>query len=208
MMKKEIVGLLAESKSKLHLHLKGRFDIGIKANRAWGYQPGITIDWIVKPEVQRNVLAKVFSTMTPGSKSATVIPEATPSPVTAPPIPKKTLSLDATRKITIYFASGSTSLDDDAKGTLRKWAEKQRDMSKDMCIHIEGHTDKKGDEQRNWEISEKRAIAVDYYLINTIGMSWKCVIREGFGETKLVATEDNEEAHAKNRRVELYVSYE
>lgn len=208
MTKKEIVGLLAESKPKLNLHLKGRFDVGIKANRAWGYQPGITIDWIVKPEVQRDILAKVFSTMTPGSKPAAAIPEATPSPVTAAPISKETSDLDVTRKITIYFALGAKTFDDDAREKLQKWAEKQQELSKDMILHVEGHTDKKGDEQKNLKISIERADTVCDYLTDTLNMSWKRVVIEGFGETQPVVTGDSEEAHAKNRRVELYVSYE
>ncbi len=213
MAKKEMALLLTQSKPKLNLHLQGKFDIGIKADRAWGYQEGITIDWIVKPEVQKSVLAKIMHAMISGTTTAATTPEAKPiSPKAAASVTPEAKPIPDTimQKITVYFASGAKALDDESKKALRKWVKEQQNISDRAILHVEGHTDSSGPAKQNQKISEKRANIVYYYLTKTLKMTWKQVVIKGFGETQPVATEDSEdkEAQARNRRVEVYVSYE
>ncbi|NLU37281.1 MAG: OmpA family protein [Bacteroidales bacterium] len=73
-----------------------------------------------------------------------------------------------------------------------------------MKIEIAGHTDSKGSDDYNLNLSERRAKAVVNYLISK-GISAKRLTSKGYGETKPIANNDTEEGQQKNRRVEFEV---
>ena len=74
--------------------------------------------------------------------------------------------------------------------------------SDDFSITISGHTDARGGETYNRELSERRAQAVADYLIGT-GLSPDIFTVQGLGKSQLLDPGNTVEAHAKNRRVEL-----
>ncbi len=71
-------------------------------------------------------------------------------------------------------------------------------------IQLEGHTDNVGNPEANMKLSQARVEAVKKY-ITTKGISKKRVMTKAFGGSQPIATEDTEEARAKNRRVEMRV---
>ena len=71
----------------------------------------------------------------------------------------------------------------------------------DTNITIEGHTDSKGTDSYNLDLSKKRAIAVSNYLAS-LGVQSSRLITVGYGEQQPV--EENTEA-AANRRVEVAI---
>lgn len=73
-----------------------------------------------------------------------------------------------------------------------------------MIIQLEGHTDTRGDAQQNMNLSQRRVDAVKAYLVGK-GTNPSQVQTKAFGGTKPLSTEDTEEAHASNRRVEVRV---
>ena len=77
---------------------------------------------------------------------------------------------------------------------------------KDMLIIIEGHTDNKGKPATNQRLSEKRAQAVKNYLVKK-GIAENRITAQGFGNAKPIATNATPAGRAKNRRVELHLSY-
>jgi outer membrane protein OmpA-like peptidoglycan-associated protein len=77
---------------------------------------------------------------------------------------------------------------------------------KDLLISIEGHTDNKGSAAVNQKLSEKRAQAVKNYLVKK-GIAANRITATGFGPTKPIATNATPAGRAKNRRVELHLSY-
>ena len=74
--------------------------------------------------------------------------------------------------------------------------------SEDFAITITGHTDARGSEEYNQRLSERRARAVADYLIGA-GLSSERFTVDGLGKAYPVDTGDSDEAHARNRRVEL-----
>jgi outer membrane protein OmpA-like peptidoglycan-associated protein len=70
-------------------------------------------------------------------------------------------------------------------------------------VEINGHTDNVGDEERNMELSKKRAESVKKYFIEKSGLSEEIFTTKGFGETKPIASNATPEGRAKNRRVEI-----
>lgn len=72
-------------------------------------------------------------------------------------------------------------------------------------IQIEGHTDNIGTDDYNQNLSERRAKAVEAYLIQN-GLDPKRIIKViGFGESKPVDTNETDEGRAYNRRVEFRI---
>ena len=74
--------------------------------------------------------------------------------------------------------------------------------AEDFTITVSGHTDARGAEEYNQQLSERRAQAVADYLI-AAGLSPELFTVQGLGQTQLIDDGTNPEAHAKNRRVEL-----
>ncbi|WP_296385740.1 OmpA family protein [Winogradskyella sp.] len=72
----------------------------------------------------------------------------------------------------------------------------------DVSIKIEGHTDANGTRESNQTLSENRAKSVMHYIKNK-GVDGSRLSTVGYGEEKPMAMEDNEEAYALNRRVEI-----
>ncbi len=71
-------------------------------------------------------------------------------------------------------------------------------------IRIEGHTDSRGSEAYNQDLSERRAGNVRNLLVQR-GVSYGKVEVIGYGETMPVATNDTEAGRQRNRRVEIKV---
>ena len=70
---------------------------------------------------------------------------------------------------------------------------------------IEGHTDSRGAEDYNQDLSQRRAAAVVQALTNS-GIAGSRLSPKGFGESRPVASNDTEEGRQKNRRVTVVVS--
>jgi len=74
----------------------------------------------------------------------------------------------------------------------------------DLKISLDGHTCDLGSEKHNQNLSEKRAKAVQSYLIDK-GIEESRLTPKGFGEKDPAFPNDNETSRSKNRRVELTV---
>ena len=73
----------------------------------------------------------------------------------------------------------------------------------DLKIRVEGHTDDQGSDDANLKLSQDRAETVKAYLVKNHGVAANRLTAEGFGDTKPLAPNTDEEGRAKNRRVEL-----
>ncbi len=71
-------------------------------------------------------------------------------------------------------------------------------------VEVQGHTDIRGPDYLNQDLSQRRADAVKNYLVKK-GIDASRLQSKGYGETKLLDTAETEEAHAKNRRVQFIV---
>lgn len=73
-------------------------------------------------------------------------------------------------------------------------------------LEINGHTDNVGDDVKNLDLSQRRAIAVKNYLVKK-GIEAARLTPKGFGETQPVADNKTANGRAKNRRVEFKVNF-
>jgi len=72
-------------------------------------------------------------------------------------------------------------------------------------IRVEGHTDSDADEEHNLRLSEARANTVADYLHHN-GISRSRLTAIGFGETRPIASNDQNDGKAMNRRIEFIVT--
>mgnify|MGYP001553233262 CR=1 FL=1 len=73
-----------------------------------------------------------------------------------------------------------------------------------LQIEIQGHADERGSDVHNLKLTDARAKSVRRYLVEK-GVSVKRLLAKGYGETRPVDKRHNEEAWAKNRRVEFVI---
>jgi len=81
----------------------------------------------------------------------------------------------------------------------------------DATVKVEGHTDSRGTDEYNQNLSERRADAVRQHLIKEGAVKKAMISAAGYGELRPVAPnerndgKDNPEGRAANRRVEILI---
>ncbi|MBM3774214.1 MAG: OmpA family protein [Acidobacteria bacterium] len=104
----------------------------------------------------------------------------------------------------VLFDSGKATLKPGAREKLAKVAGLLLGHPA-LRLEIEGHTDSVGSEEYNQRLSIQRAIGVQEYLLEN-GITE--VTAQGYGESRPVASNDDDAGRQRNRRVELIVSGE
>lgn len=105
----------------------------------------------------------------------------------------------------VLFPSGGSTLSPSARNALSQVAEALVAQPIESRIRIEGHTDDRGSDASNQQLSQARADAVRSYLIER-GLPSDRVEAIGKGESSPIAGNDTAEGRATNRRVEVVVS--
>jgi outer membrane protein OmpA-like peptidoglycan-associated protein len=103
----------------------------------------------------------------------------------------------------IYFETAKWDLlpaSDKELNTLLKYMEKYPDMK----IQVSGHTDNRGGDAYNLELSKNRAKAVYEFLVNK-GIDSSRLHFEGYGSQMPVADNETDLSRSKNRRVEFTI---
>ncbi|HEY0243986.1 MAG TPA: OmpA family protein [Mucilaginibacter sp.] len=110
----------------------------------------------------------------------------------------------------LLFPSGSIVIDQNGKAALKQFAivlNKETDIN----IAVEGHTDDKkiinlGQIKDNWDLSVLRATSVTRYLTEVEKVDPHRLTATGKSEYQPVDPANNNEARAKNRRIEIVLT--
>lgn len=109
----------------------------------------------------------------------------------------------------VLFDSGKAKIRPEASSILDKVAGVLKENVPQLNVGIEGHTDNQpirfSGWKSNWELSTARALSVLHYLVDEKGISPERVSAIGYGEYRLVATNDTKEGRQLNRRVEIVI---
>lgn len=70
---------------------------------------------------------------------------------------------------------------------------------------LEGHTDSVGDDRYNQSLSERRANSVKQWLVTKEQIDASKLITKGWGESRPIASNDNDAGRQKNRRLEAVI---
>lgn len=111
----------------------------------------------------------------------------------------------------VLFDFDSAALKPEAGATLDRIAEALA-LAGDRGVTIRGHTDSRGDDAYNLDLSERRAAAVRDYFVTTRGLAPERLEAVGLGESEPVAPNerpdgsDDPDARQQNRRVEIVLA--
>lgn len=103
----------------------------------------------------------------------------------------------------IYFDFDKTTLKSESFVELNKVVEFLKQNSS-VEVEISGHTDSKGSDDYNLNLSQGRSQSVVDYIVSQ-GVERFRLTAHGYGETKAIDTNDTEAGRANNRRVEFTV---
>lgn len=112
------------------------------------------------------------------------------------------------RRITvprIYFATNKDVILPRSLPVLRRAAELLRDNKWIKKLRVEGHTDSRGADDYNLDLSQRRAASVLRVLLEN-GVDATRVSSEGLGETQPIASNATSAGRASNRRVDLIIT--
>ena len=101
----------------------------------------------------------------------------------------------------VLFASGQTTLVEGGRSSLAEVVDLLQ-TEPDKKIRVEGHTDSLGDAETNLQLSAQRAQAVLEALVS-MGVASERISALGMGEDFPIASNDDEEGRARNRRVDV-----
>jgi OmpA-OmpF porin, OOP family len=107
-------------------------------------------------------------------------------------------------KQTVTFAVNSARLDDQSKSTLDRIASQFTGQNSGYMLELQGYTDSTGSEQYNIGLSQRRAEAVQRYLVSKNLPLFRVTI-VGLGKESPVADNKTRQGRAQNRRVEVRI---
>ncbi|MFK7999202.1 MAG: OmpA family protein [Polyangiales bacterium] len=102
----------------------------------------------------------------------------------------------------VFFRTNSDRILSRSNRLLNNVAQVINNHPEITIIRVEGHTDDRGDDDYNMDLSRRRAEAVVAYLIRKDVEAGR-LRAAGFGETRAIETNDTREGRAANRRVEF-----
>jgi OOP family OmpA-OmpF porin len=117
---------------------------------------------------------------------------------------REMLTEDVSIALNVNFPNNSDLITDTYRNEIGRVAEFMRQYP-DTSVVIEGHTDDRGSEAYNQQLSEKRAKAVMQYLISEFGINASRLSAVGLGEVSPIADNATAEGRAKNRRVQAEI---
>lgn len=112
--------------------------------------------------------------------------------------------LDVSMSSDTMFNTGSAQLYPGGRDKLRQFASVLNRYPRTV-VQVVGHTDSRGSEQSNLDLSRRRAQAVADELVAS-GVARQRLSTRGLGESSPVNSNDTPEGRAQNRRVEVIVN--
>lgn len=136
-------------------------------------------------------------------------PKPAPTPVAPAPAPKPAPVQSTTERMTIggqtLFATNSSKLSAGGQSAIGNVISQLTTFDKVDGIVVTGHTDSRGSEAYNQQLSERRAAAVRDYMVNN-GVDASLLTAVGRGENEPVADNNTADGRQQNRRVDIDVS--
>ena len=103
-----------------------------------------------------------------------------------------------------FFDFDKATLKPEGKARLDELVSQIQQVKHVNGIHLGGHTDGIGSQQYNLGLSERRAKAVEEYLVSR-GVSPQLITTEGYGKLNPIVPNDTPANRAKNRRVDVVI---
>ena len=134
-----------------------------------------------------------------GQKSAPAV-KASPAPAPAPVVEQEPEVRTITIRLNVEFEFNQDRVKSVYGDQLEAIAAGMRAHT-DIELVLEGHTDSRGSDSYNADLSSRRAAAVAQKIAEDYGIASDRISAVGYGESRPIATNDTDEGRARNRRV-------
>ncbi len=104
----------------------------------------------------------------------------------------------------VYFRTNSDVIERRSYALLNNIVSVLNNHSEIQLVRVEGHTDDRGSDEHNMNLSQRRAESVVRYLTEN-GVDASRLRAQGFGETRPVVDNNSRRNRATNRRVEFNI---
>ena len=105
----------------------------------------------------------------------------------------------------VYFETNRDVIKRESYDILNQVADTLRENPQIKLIEVQGHTDSRGNDAYNLDLSNRRAAAVRRYLIENGRIAGDRLVSKGYGETMPIEEGESDAALANNRRVEFVI---
>lgn len=130
------------------------------------------------------------------------------SPTEMVPLPDKPFVTKVRRRFRfpeLSFSFNQWDLSEEGRRSISLVAEELRKENKFFIVSIEGHTDDVGSEGYNQTLSFRRAVAAATHMVLRDGFDPARIFVKGFGESRPIGDNADDEGRSRNRRVELLI---
>ncbi len=179
------------------------------ADVTWSATGPLPLEGFGAADLQIRPGAYAFEAKAPGYRTAKVSVETAKEGTTQvvfqmEPLKAQLVGQRIEIKESVYFETMRSEIKAESFGLLDEVAQVLLDHPELTKVRVEGHTDSRGDDKLNLELSKSRAQAVAAYLV-TKGVAADRIESEGYGETRPLVKGKNAAAYEKNRRVDFRV---
>jgi outer membrane protein OmpA-like peptidoglycan-associated protein len=105
----------------------------------------------------------------------------------------------------IHFEYNQAKMTPDGLSQAEQLGQALREHNRASRLTLTGHTDRRGSDEYNMALSQRRADALVDFLITRYGLDRNLLTATGMGKQQLLMQGDTEEDHRLNRRVEIKV---
>lgn len=145
-------------------------------------------------------LNKMFGRSAPVMTKAVVEPEPAPAPAPTPAPQAEEEKRTITVRLNVEFEYNKAVVLSVYGDQLQAIAAAMK-AHDDIDLVLEGHTDSRGADAYNQDLSDRRAKAVKAKLVEDYGIPASRISAIGYGESRPIASNETEEGRARNRRV-------
>jgi outer membrane protein OmpA-like peptidoglycan-associated protein len=104
----------------------------------------------------------------------------------------------------VYFDTNRATIKKRSHSVLEQVASLMKAQPDIRLLRVQGHTDARGDDDHNLDLSQRRATSVKEFLIKR-GVEAQRLSARGYGESHPIAENTTDEGRAQNRRVEFHI---
>ncbi|MFO7649810.1 MAG: OmpA family protein, partial [bacterium] len=104
----------------------------------------------------------------------------------------------------VYFDFDKSTIKPESHAALADAAKILTD-NPTIRVEIQGHTDSRGSDSYNLDLSDRRSWSVVNYLVQNLGIDRGRLTARGYGEARPIDTNDTDAGRAMNRRVEFVI---
>jgi outer membrane protein OmpA-like peptidoglycan-associated protein len=105
----------------------------------------------------------------------------------------------------VYFDTGKATIKSRSFNLLAEVGDAIKSSNNIKTVFVDGHTDSRGSDSYNQDLSERRAASVRMHLIDVEGVPADKLKSRGYGESKPIASNRTRRGREQNRRVEFNV---